>query len=263
MRKKGRKRKHEGSNSQPSKQYAQTDLPDEKPVDCKEHGKAAADAQGERKGEEEHPMGLRELANRSSLTDWLIAIFTLVLAGSAIYQFIIMNGQLGVMQVDQRAWLKMAAAPNRPGGESFTLAVTPGQPVSFPLVLTNTGKTPALDVAAKMFIAIVDASQSPPLEQVQSNKYPHGLLTMGILFPNVDVAHPVTRTTEKGQPIAATDSEVLSLKEGKSYVAAYGVVTYRDVFKVPHWTKFCSWIAEPKSTFAAAKCVAFNTVDGK
>ncbi len=208
-------------------------------------------------------MGLRKLAYRSSLTDWLIAFFTLVLAGSAIYQFIIMNGQLRVMQVDQRAWLKMTTAPNQPGGENVTITVTSGMPISFPLELTNTGKTPALDISAKMFVAVVDASQSPPLDHVQSNKYPHGLLSMGILFPNAPIPQPVTVSTKEGQPIMATDSEISSFKEGRAYLAAFGVVTYTDIFQVRHWTKFCSWTSWAKGNFAAGRCVAFNTVDGK
>jgi len=40
----------------------------------------------------------------SSFTDWCIALFTLVLAVAAVYQFIIMGGQLDEMRKDQRPW---------------------------------------------------------------------------------------------------------------------------------------------------------------
>src|SRR5258708_9021961 len=50
----------------------------------------------------EPPVNLRKLAEKSSLTDWLLAAFTLVLAPSGLYQFIILVNQLGVMRKYER-----------------------------------------------------------------------------------------------------------------------------------------------------------------
>ena len=39
-----------------------------------------------------------------------------------------------------------------------------------------------------------------------------------------------------------TPTENQELSAGRAYLAVYGKMTYRDVFGVSHWTKFCSWV---------------------
>jgi hypothetical protein len=58
----------------------------------------------------------------------------------------------------------------------------------------------------------------------------------------------------------ATEEEVVGIRDGKLYLAVYGVIAYRDVFGVDHWTHFCKWEGE-NGTFQAKKCTQYNSVD--
>jgi hypothetical protein len=65
------------------------------------------------------------IKENSSFTDWCIALFTDVLAGAAIYQFLNMNGQLDDMRKDRRPWITISfkagdLQPNNP----ISLALT-------------------------------------------------------------------------------------------------------------------------------------------
>jgi hypothetical protein len=114
----------------------------------------------------------------------------------------------------------------------------------------------------KIFVDIVDASQEPPLDHVEDagagSPYPFGLI--GIIFPNTDFKQPVVRPMKGGAPLVATDSEVRAVREGKAYLAVYGVITYDDVFNTHHWTRFCNWIAL-NGTFQTRRCTDYNNVD--
>lgn len=211
-------------------------------------------ARGQANHKEGIAMGFREFLKRPSVTDWCVAGFTFVLALSAIYQFIIMGGQLDVMRTDQRAWLQFQASPTKPGSDGATWQLTSGQPVTYPLRVVNTGKTPAKNLDMKIFIDIVPADQEPPLEYVDKNSgHPYGHITSGIVFPNADFNQTVVRPSADGSP-------QLAIKDGKSYLAVYGVIDYDDVFKTHRRTKFCAWIAT-SGTFHASGCTKYNSVD--
>jgi hypothetical protein len=207
---------------------------------------------------------LKERLRCPSITDWCIAVFTFFLAASAIYQFILMDGQLNVMRKDQRAWLKVEPVPDVPTGDTTSAQIAYGQPVVYPLRITNTGKSPARKFAMKIFIDIIDASQEPPLDRVEdSSSYPNGgSITAGIIFPNADFKQPITRVAKGGTPVTATIDEVNAIKTGGAYLAVYGIINYDDIFNAHHWTKFCTWIAGSRSgSFHAQQCAQYNNVD--
>jgi hypothetical protein len=206
---------------------------------------------------------LRELARRSSLTDYTIALFTVVLAGAAIYQFVITNSQLRVMRNDERAWLRFDLTPDKIGGDEATMKLTAGQPIVYPVRVTNIGKTPARNVDMKIFVEVVAATQEPSLNRVDDTSwhYPFGKMTAGIVYPNTDFKQPVIRPgSTLGSAEVATPEEVTAVLSGKSYLAAYGIILYDDVFNVRHWTKFCTWNGT-NGAFAAQQCTQFNSVD--
>src|ERR1022692_249546 len=76
-------------------------------IPLKEQPEPAKQPHSEREDEKEHPMGLREAAKRSTVTDWLLSGFTFVLAVVGTYQFVVVNGQLAIMRRDQRPWIKI------------------------------------------------------------------------------------------------------------------------------------------------------------
>jgi uncharacterized repeat protein (TIGR01451 family) len=175
-------------------------------------------------------------------TNQAIAAFTSVLAAAAIYQFIIMGGQLNVMRIDQRAWLKFEAYSNTGEAERFDTTITTGQAVTYPLRIENIGKTPATNIVVKIFVDVVDSSQEPPLDRVDGAKigslYPFGLIQSGIIFPNTDFKQLVVRPQKGGGPLVATDSEVSAVRNSQAYVAVYGIITYEDVFHTPTGRSF-------------------------
>jgi uncharacterized repeat protein (TIGR01451 family) len=200
----------------------------------------------------------------SSITDWCIAVFTLVLAGASIYQFVVIGRQLDVMRKDQRAWLKVGAQPDTFGAETAHWNITTGQPVTYPLQVINVGKTPARNVVMNIFMDIVDSSQEPPLDRVEGAKagspYPFARITAGIVFPNSNFKQLVVRPMKGDGPLVATDSEVSAIRDGKAYLAVYGIITYDDVFKTHHWTRFCEWDGL-NGTFHTERCTKYNNVD--
>ena len=90
---------------------------------------------------------------RSTLTDWLLVLFTFVLAGSAIYQFIIMSGQLGTMQQQVSQSDRQFAISHRPWvGIKSLDKVSPlvfdmdGVHTKADFTVKNGGSSPAINV---------------------------------------------------------------------------------------------------------------------
>jgi hypothetical protein len=199
----------------------------------------------------------------SSFTDWCITAFTLALAVTGIYQYIVINGQLDAMRKDQRAWVEFQALPNKPGSDISSVRLDAGQPMTYPLGIKNSGKTPARNMVAKIYLDIIDANQEPPLERVATDTYERGVITAGIIFPDSDIKQPVVRPTEDGKPRLTAESEVNAMRDGKAYIAIYGIITYDDVFGVHHWTKFCRGQAADGvgAMLHIVQCIAYNDVD--
>jgi hypothetical protein len=134
--------------------------------------------------------------------------------------------------------------------------------LTYPLGMKNSGKTPARNMVAKIYLDIVDASQEPPLERVATEAYVRRVMTAGIVLPGVDIKQPIIRPAEDGKSRLTTESEFTALRDGKAYVAIYGIITYDDVFGVQHWTKFCNWeTGSGNGTFHTERCTAYNDVD--
>jgi len=255
------KRKHERARQEEGEGASEASLPNSEGVTGEKPPKSTA--KGDQNGckEREHSMSLRETIKRSSFTDWCIAAFTLVLTVVAIYQTAVIEGQLETMRIDQRAWLKVGGTPDKPGDDHASWKITSGQPVVYPLRVTNSGKTPAANMDMSVFVEIVDADKEPSLEYVDTPiGHPHGHATSGIVFPNVDIDQPVIRPSDDAGPRVATDDEVRAVKDGKAYMAVYGIVRYDDVFQRHRWTKFCIWSALT-GTFQAKSCTQYNSAD--
>jgi hypothetical protein len=213
---------------------------------------------------EKYPMGFSQFVKRSSFTDWLLAAFTCVLAVAAIIQFIVTDHQLNVMRNDQRAWLEFGAQSGTSEGGGPDWHITSGQPITYPIRIANVGKTPAKHMVVKVFVDVIDSSQDPPLDRVGTAKtgsaFPFALVEAGVVFPNGDFSQSVMRVVRGGAPLVATLDEARALRDGRAYLAVYGIITYDDVFNAPHWTKFCHWVAGDGS-FHARGCTEYNGVD--
>src|ERR1035441_861988 len=116
------KRKRERAQERAKQKSAQSNLMPSEAITIEKKWQASEDANPERYKEQESAMGpskirayLRKVGfwfhqiwrfGPSSFTDWCLAVFTLALTITAIYQFRITNRQLNVMQIDERAWVE-------------------------------------------------------------------------------------------------------------------------------------------------------------
>jgi len=201
-------------------------------------------------------MGLREAAKRSSLTDWLLTAFTLVLAVVAIYQFVIMSGQLEAMkdQVkvarrDQRPWIKVTFTKSDLKAFSSDLGE-----VRF----SNIGKTPALQFHAVYRVEFIDVRQAPDLDLtgIASD------VTTGTVFPGDDPIQkdPVQRIV--GDKLAYfTPEEVEDYGRGDKYVVFVIRVTYTDSTGADYWTQYCTFHGEHEQPVPARTCTNYNSTD--
>jgi hypothetical protein len=198
----------------------------------------------------------KDLTERlSSLSNLCIAAFTLVLAVTSIYQGAVIYRQLDAMRKDQRPWLELDALPDT------TSTLTAGRPVTCLVHLRNIGKTPARNVEAKIYLDIIDFHREPPLDDVEQNlAHPRAYINTGILFPNSDFKLVTMRPAGGGSPALATESEVTAVREGRAYLAIYGIVNYDDIFNMHHWTKFCEW-PSVRGNFQPYHCTNYNNVD--
>jgi len=187
------------------------------------------------------------------LTDWIVAIFTIAIAVVGYWQWEAISGQLEEMKkggkdthelavqaknqadrtkelatlsekslrIDERAWISYGIETWQFGG------IPPvDQPFIIRITLRNTGKTPARDVRTCPRVAAGSKSVTP---NFKCEKY----VFSGTLFPQAGTFSDIIVTNK----FAKEDRD--KILDGSHIVWAYGRVTYRDVFDVPHWFTFC------------------------
>jgi hypothetical protein len=207
-------------------------------------------------------IGFWARATHPGTTNFVIALFTVVLAGVSFYQGNITARQLGVMRNDERAWLKCDSSSSGNSSQNGTFTIMSGHPLNYPLQLQNIGKTAATNVELHVFTEFVEADKEPSIGQVDDRPRPfHWHMATGIIFPNESMPLRIDRVDNNGAIRNPTADELTAFNQGKTYLAVYGIVTYTDVFKVAHWTRFCAWHAGPSGVYPADACAAFNSVD--
>lgn len=205
---------------------------------------------------------LRKSWDACSLTDRIIAVFTGVLAAAAIYQFVIMDGQLDTMRKDQRAWVSLSPA----GDPQVTQDAASGNvTISYSLVLANTGKTLARHSTVQMVVDTVRNGEAPTFA------YDHGvnMQTDAVVFPNTPV--PVvgkmlhkTKIKDHPEETILTRAEYQDLLDGTQYLVIYAQSSYLDIFGKEHWQHFCGFKSlspKPMIVVGARNCTNYNDVD--
>jgi hypothetical protein len=204
-------------------------------------------------------MGFRKLAERSSLTDWIIVLFTGVLTFTAIYQYSITDRQLDTMRKDQRPWMKI----------SFTMDPLQALgPVRGVLSWVNIGKTPARNIRGDFAIETVRNGEQPKL---RSEGF-HLTFATGMIMPNdTPGAYAIQRARPVGNAPGESEADVLSapelqdFNELKIFFVVYGIIHYADFFAIEHWTKFCEVMYTPNpppgTTFTGHPCAVYADVD--
>jgi len=197
-----------------------------------------------------------------SFTDYCLTAFTLVLAVTAILQYQTMDGQLSMMRIDQRAWIKV----KQPGGPQDIVS---GKNVVMPLTFENFGKTAATQIVAAYSVQFMKANQLVPLACVEyaTDGCAGSGAIVGTLMPTESSSVGVRWQTKSNVEHIVTDEEAQAWNSGTAYVAVFGIIFYNDVFaNTQHFVRFCSWISKAGTehmTFSASDCTRYNSVDGE
>jgi hypothetical protein len=182
------------------------------------------------------------------------------------WQISIMRRQLDEARqatlIDQRAWVQMSL--NIPAEKT---ARTPAEmakrltalaDVTFPMKITNVGKTPALSTRVDVNVEILKKTEAPSFKYTNE----HRVVTFGVLFPNGSEEFTADLLKPDGSVEQLSESERQGLSKGDSYVAVYAKATYVDGFGIHHCTQLCWWTAFIKGgSFNAPTCTAYNSTD--
>jgi hypothetical protein len=175
--------------------------------------------------------------------------------GAAVIYASITAGQWYEMRkatkVSQRAWGEITSK----GTENIKLSDITG--VVFPEQIANVGNTPAKGVRVETVVEIVSRDKPPSFTY---SGISHNATTTSVLFPKETYDFVVTMRRPDNTLAVLTDTERQGLKDGLTYIATYGTVTYRDGFG-SHWTRFCWWKSFGGAAFAANQCIAYNDTD--
>jgi hypothetical protein len=150
--------------------------------------------------------------------------------------------------LDQRAWLGPTEML-QPGFLDGTKRVylREGEPAQFGVGISNTGKTPARNVI-----------QQTSYISIPSNigfrpRYPGSRQHVGVIHPNAKIwaTTPWTGPLLKPQITDAT--------RGAVRLYFFGTITYDDVWEKTHHTTFCFYLVNDLSGFT--NCDTYNTAD--
>jgi hypothetical protein len=194
-------------------------------------------------------------AKPNSFTDWCLAFFTAALVGIAVYQFIMMRGQLDVMRKDQRAWIAVTLK-----SEDYAPLLTAN------LSVKNYGKTPASKIIGVFYIEVVPNGAKLKFD----SDIIHDAFENKILMPDADLPETISRKAvqvfgnePRGVNYPLTPEEKSSLDDGSSWTAVHGFVTYDDIYGVRHFNKFCFWRGQGNQQLQSFDCVNYNEMDDK
>ena len=223
---------------------------------------------------ENHPKFTEKPDRRRAFFAWwnpnrIMALFTVVIASIGIIQACIYASQLDEMRIDQRAWLGVKFVPVQP---------TLNSPFTWPLTITNTGKTPAKNIRAMVIIRYlpvdtpidfrtIEEMRAADIKQVDTTPLWMAFVT-GVLFPN----DPTTLNqftfaqgmANKPQKDIWDSTLQDRYAKGEIYIELNGRFDYDDAAGNAHWTQICNILTSPGQTVpleTSKSCVAHNNID--
>ncbi len=235
-------------------------------IDTEESNKCASN----RTVHSENATGLHDISSWGRFKEWFskitiaeagMLLLTLAIAVSSGIYTLYAKRQWKVMTesnrinrtatvIANRAWAK----PSFVGPEPDLIKI---KELSFPWKVENIGNTPTGPMTIDVVLEIVDVKKEPSFEY--SSKHTH--MITGTLFPKEEFQFPATLFRPDHSEGQLTDPEFQQLKNGQSYLATFGMITYNDSFGF-HQTNFCAWRAFVLGIIVQAKdCVKYNKVD--
>jgi hypothetical protein len=184
-------------------------------------------------------------------TRWTIvlSVLSLILSGLTLW---ILHNQLRSARIEHRAWINITGKFDK---------IVEGQPLAIRFNLVNSGKTWAKKVGVRVVVEKVKSGESPSFKYSQL----HVASFLGILVPNEP--RPLTGVwlgREKSSllnPPILTKADIDEINSGTIYIAMFGIITYSDVYDVPHWTRFCGWHSPVSGEYSARNCTSYNDMD--
>lgn len=162
------------------------------------------------------------------------------------------------MRQEERAWLIPALR---------IVSFKPNQPLVIPITFTNIGKTAARKVHGE-FVALIVKNGEAVEFTLTNNNISSWIIEWGIIFPNDPLPADIVVGRQPFKTIQdvlviPTDVDIKQLDAGQVFLLVYGRITYRDMFNVEHWLKFCRNIsgATHQTQFQAGKCLSYNDAD--
>jgi hypothetical protein len=173
-----------------------------------------------------------------------------------------------------RPWIKFSMGDPKVS-PTISWYVEVGSPLTAPVMFTNVGKTPAINVIVMVGIDIISRGKDPKLPVAfRSPRGPtppmHFVrgaireLKTGTIFPQGNVHNMVERLELKnGKAVkkVATPDEAKAVNEGNAYLVIFGQAKYFDGFGIERWTRFCKGGFANGEDANSGKCAKYNAVD--
>lgn len=266
------KRKREHEQRKAEQESTKIRLHDSEGVHSQNQATAeTAESEGQDKQESSVISGKR--LKQYGITDWLLAVFTLALVVTSIYQMVILGGQLDQMKLDQRPWLKVTVK---------SLQTVVRGSVTAPYAVENIGKTPALKVDGWLVIRPLPMTDPIDFDNPTVRDATRGMtsrpfdrFTAGIVFPSEDMkTAPAiwlhTTLNPSGSPPSTIGADTWTpelqelYEDGQIFVDVHGEFVYYDYAGTKHWTRVCAHfqpdgISVPYET--SRSCDAYRSVD--
>ncbi len=150
------------------------------------------------------------------------------------------------LHVDQRAWV---------GIKQINGIIQPSKDFNPYAVVTNYGKSPALDVTDYAVLAFEDKPIDDVADFIKKSKHNPKFLNAGALFPTANLN---IGSSEETNP-EITAARILAISEGRLYFYLFGEIHYRDIFGYWHQSNFCGlWIRDQNAFATSGGCSTFN-----
>jgi hypothetical protein len=162
------------------------------------------------------------------------------------------------MRIDARPWVfyKLIAPPTAELNKALAVDIE----------IMNHGKTPALQVVAKMSIAKVFYAYHNSSNDRFRFQREFGFLSQSANTGNYPPIFWKEDTPNGANVKVLNEADIDDFSQGRAYVRTWGRIEYHDVLGFEHWTNFCDWKAlgpEPADLQGTTvhDCVKMNSVD--
>jgi hypothetical protein len=151
-----------------------------------------------------------------------------------------LDSGIEISRKDQRAWVGMMEInPKWKNTDGKPLFIKEGARYHVGVTIVNSGRTPALKVRARMrLMSFPDNKFVTDYDNVKEG------VSVGVLPPQ----GKFTLTSPPSYKIFNA-SDVTSLKNGSKILYLYGEIEYEDIFRIPHRTTYCSFLAPTLDAF--------------